>query len=234
MNFNGTRFTPEQRDELRAKAIEMYADSATMTEIADALGCSVGTVRNFLNESDVELRPRGSHPIDLPDGMLTSTEAAALIGIGRGSFLALQHKGYGPPRAESPQGAHGHYTYYWRKDVELWLSERAERRLERARRAERTRELSSIRPTSRHIPNWSNLFAEVDAKRETEGLTWDLVSRMSGVNPSQISRLRNGQTGNNWGTFLRILSWLEGGMPEPLRKYVTEVPASRKADDQAA
>lgn len=233
MNPKAIRFTPQQREELRAEAIKAYAEGATFAEAAKKLGCSFGTVRNLLLESDVELRPRNAHPIDLPEGMLTSTEAAALIGIGRASFLAMQHKGYGPPRAERPQGAHGHYTYYWRTDVEQWLQDRAERRLERVRRAEHNRELRAVRPAPKHIPDWASLFADVDAKRQAEGMSWEMVARLSNVNASQISRLRNGQAGNNWGTFLRLLAWLEDGMPEPLRKYVTDVPATARSEQAA-
>ena len=233
MNPKAIRFTPEQREEMRTRTVKAYAGGATFAEVAKKLGCSFGTVRNLLLESDVELRPHNPHPTDLPEGMLTSTEAAALIGIGRASFLAMQHQGYGPPRAERPEGAHGRYTYYWRTDVEQWLKERADRRLERVRRAEHHRELLAARPGPKHTADWAALFADVDAKRQAEGMSWEMVARLSNVNASQISRLRNGQAGNNWGTFLRILAWLEDGLPDPLRKYVTEVPATGRSAQAA-
>ena len=229
MNPKAIRFTPEQRDEMRTEAIKVYADGATVAETAETVGCSVATVRNFLLESGVEPRPTKHHLIDLPEGMLTSPQAAALIGVGHASFNTMQNKGYGPPRAERPQGAHSNYAYYWRGDVEQWLKERGERRLERLRRAERNQELRAAPVAFKHTPDWTALLADVDVKRAAEGLSWDSVCRLSSVNPSQLSRLRNGHAGSSWGTFFRVLSWLEGGMPEPVRKYVAEVPDARRA-----
>lgn len=229
MNPKGIRFTPEQRNKMREEAVKAYTGGAAISQVAEMVGCSAGTVQLFLAESGVQLRPRNHHRIELPEGMLTSPEAAALIGIGHPSFNAMRHRGDGPPQAERPAGAHGHYTYYWRGDVEQWMAERAERQAARARRIERNRELRAAPPAMSHAPDWAALLADVDSKRKAEGLTWDSVCRLSSASPFQVSRLRNGLAGKSWGTFFRLLSWLQGGMPDPVRKYVTET----SADDAA-
>ncbi|MEU9470483.1 helix-turn-helix domain-containing protein [Streptomyces avermitilis] len=225
MNPNAIRFTPERREELRIAAVNSYSEGATIAETAEKIGCSDASVRNLLREAGVALRPPVPRSSALPEGMLTTAEAAALIGVGHATFNTMQHQGVGPARAERPAGVRGNYRCYWRSDVEEWIRERSEQRLQRARRIERNKEIRQAPPAVEHSPNWDALLAAVEERRIADGLSWNSVACLSGTHPSQLSRLRNGRVKASWNTFFQLLAWLDGGMPEPVRKYLIETPA---------
>lgn len=230
MNRNAIRFTAEQRLELRSAAAQTYGEGASIAETAEKIGCSDASVRNLLREAGVVLRPPVARDPDLPEGMLTTAQTAALIGVGRATLNTMHHQGVGPARAERPAGVlRGNHRYYWQSDVEKWLKERSEQRLRRARQIERNKEISQAPPAVEHSPNWDALLAAVDERRIADGLSWNSVACLSGTHPSQISRLRNRQRQGSWSTFFQLIAWLDGGMPEPVRKYLTETPTADPA-----
>lgn len=224
-NRGGVRFTEEQRERMRAKAVKLYLGGASLQESAEMVGCSAASVAKFLAQSGTPRRPRGDRRDRLPDGMLTTAEAAALIGVSASSLNAMHHRGDCPPRTEAPEGAHRYYAVYWRSDVEKWLAERAKRRLERVRKNKSAKE-EHARALAANVvpgraPDWKALLASCDAKRAANGFNWNDVGRMAGVDPGHISRIRNGDTPEKAVTaFFRLSIWALGSLPDGLGRFL--------------
>jgi hypothetical protein len=58
----GRRLAGPEREELRAKAARIYAAGATILDTAGEIGRSYGLTRMLIEESEVEIRPRGGRP----------------------------------------------------------------------------------------------------------------------------------------------------------------------------
>lgn len=234
VNPSGVRFTSEQRGKLRLAAVKRYTEGASVKEVAETIGCSAATVTKFLVESATPLRPSRGQRVDLPDGMLTTAQAAALIGVSAQSLNAMHYRGDSPPRAETPIGAHSYYGHYWRTDVDQWLTDRANRRLERARtretaKGEHARALAA-NLTPEHAPNWELLVAACDARREAGQLSWADVSHLTGVDASQISRIRSGRApAKAAGSFFRLALWALGSVPVELKPFMRLVAGKGEA-----
>lgn len=223
VNKQGKRFTPEEREKKSAAVVEAYVDGAALEEAAERADCSTTSARLFLAEAGIPMR-KGHGKTELPEGMLTAKEAAALIGIGTLSLAAMHHRGDGPPRAERPKDAHQYYTYYWQADIEQWLRDRAERRLERLRhkeeekRAQRAKMAANVAPD--YSLDWEALLQAVDAKRDELGFTWAAVCRLTGVDPGHMSRMRNGLVpASGIGTFARLAFWVAGTLPDEIKRF---------------
>ena len=230
MNTNGVRFTPEQREEMRVKAVRLYAEGHTTTVIGNDLGCSSGAVSKFLSESGVASRPKPTAAEMARDsGLLSTAQAAELAGMTVAAFTIVSSKGEGPKRADPPVGANSYWRFYHRRDVEKWMETRQQRRNERKalteHRAVALREAAAA--AVEYSPNWDSLLAAVDIKRSDQGLTWEMVCAMTAINRAVMSRLRNGKTrGPQWTPFFRLIAWLEGDLPEGVREYVHAAPAT--------
>lgn len=230
MNTNGIRFTTEQREEMRVKAVRLYAEGHTTTVVGNYLGCSSGTISKFLAESGVASRPRPTAAeMALDSGLFTTAQAAELAGMTVAAFTIVSSKGEGPKRADPPVGAHGYWRFYRRRDVERWMETRQRRRNERkALTRHRTETLRKAAAAAvEYAPNWDSLLAAVDAKRSDQGFTWEMVCAMTAINQAVMSRLRNGKTsGPQWTPFFRLVAWLEGELPEGVREYVNAAPTT--------
>lgn len=55
----GARVTGDQRDQLRQRAAELYAQGCTITSTGRQIGRSYGATRALLLEAGVRIRPRG-------------------------------------------------------------------------------------------------------------------------------------------------------------------------------
>lgn len=226
VNTLGIRFTPEEREEKRAEAANLYTAGHAIKDIAEVLGCAYATVSVLLKESGVERR--APQAAALPEGMITATEAAELAGMSRAAFTTLRHRDEGPPLADRPAGAHGYYTYYWRKDVEDWLGRREQRRqeilLRQTRRAEARRRALENRNRDHYVPDWAGLMEAVDCKRVGDGLSWEEVAMTVCVDPGQMSRLKNGAVPpQGWNLYFRLCAWVQDGLPPELEGYVIKL-----------
>lgn len=217
------RLTPKQRETKRVWAAAMYKSGLPTAKIAERLGCSPGTARFLLLEAGVTLRSAGGHRVGLPDGMLTSDETAELMEVGRGSLAAMRHRGEGPPTADRPAGAHGHYVYYWRDDVEKWVAGRAESRIQRIQEHAEARQAQRESPVPRLLLDWPALLEAVDVKRAQLEMSWQGVSRATGVDASVISRIRSGrEPAKGLSSFTRLAFWVCGYIPEELKRFTRE------------
>jgi transcriptional regulator with XRE-family HTH domain len=230
-NLKGIRFATEKREEMRTKTLNLYADGYTMQAIAKIMGCAHATVSLLLKESGVGTRP---HDAALPEGMISAKDAAEVAGIGHPTFNALRHRGEGPPCAERPDGAHGHYTYYWRKDVERWVREREARKRDRGLRqrltAEARQKARESQPLYHYVPDWDALMEAVDLKRVEDGLKWEEIAIAACLDPAQMSRFKNGRhAARAWNSYFRLWAWVNGGLPPELDGYVLPAATSGEA-----
>jgi hypothetical protein len=223
MNKKGIRFTAKERQWKREEAAKAYSQGATIAQTAARVGCSPATASNLLHEAGVTMHFPSRSAAPLPEGLLTAKQAAALIGIGHSSLNVLRHRGNGPPAAERPPGAHGNYTYYWRAEVERWLSDRAERGLQRRREAVKRRakgQLEQTRSVFNYELDWPALMRAVDSRRRAEDLTWGSVCRGAGVDPGHMSRIRNGyEPASGLGTFARLAFWACDTLPDEVKRF---------------